>query len=241
MKLIRQALYIIVTALVFLFPQKTLAEDINWYAGAERPPLVDGITALISAPHNPLDLIHSGSSGEANWVSTFDEDVNGRDWIQAGWLIYHWQDTPWQYVEWCIDCHGDYGTYFISPFYAFHNWGTTLSYWVYRVYGATSIRWCGSTGGYQRYCVNNLHSSSVMVLAKSEVHYYSKNSLDTMFSQVKYLDPVTRIWTTFDNVLWIDDFPYAVYVYTDDHFWNFRIPTHDAFLPFVINGGSSSE
>jgi len=58
-KVIRHSLFLIIVV-VLIFPKNTLA---NWYAGAQRTVLVNGITALISTPSTPVNLIQSGSSG----------------------------------------------------------------------------------------------------------------------------------------------------------------------------------
>lgn len=229
MKAIRRSFIFIVVIFALIYPHNTLA---NWYAGAQRTISANGITALISTPQTPVYLIQYGSSGESNWVSTYNEDAYGKDWMQAGWLIYWWRTTPWQYVEYCIDCYDDYGTYFMSDFYAYQYWGTTLDYWVDRTTGAT---WCASTGGYQRYCASNLHSAPVTVLAESEIHDYDRNSLDTVFDQVRYKNPSTGNWVLFDsNVVWIKYFPYTVDSYANYYFHTYRLFTYDVFLPITV-------
>jgi hypothetical protein len=100
---------IVILAALIVGVDDTLA---SWYARARRTVDANGITALISTPNAPLYLVEIPLSGESNWVSTYDIDQNGkRDWLQAGWKMYHWHSIPKQYVEWCIDCIGDQGTY----------------------------------------------------------------------------------------------------------------------------------
>lgn len=229
MKVIRLSLFFIVIVVVLISPKNTVA---NWYAGAQRTVLANGITALISTPSIPVNLIQSGLSGESNWVSTYYNDANGKDWMQAGWLIRWWYNTPWQYVEYCIDYHDNYDTCVMSPFYAYQYWGTTIDYWVERTTGST---WCAYTEKYLRECVDNLHSAPVTVLAESEIHDYDKNSLNTVFDLVRYKDPSTGYWVLFDsNVLWIKYLPYTVYTYTNYNFLTYRMITHDVFLPLII-------
>jgi hypothetical protein len=204
----------------------------NWRAGAERRIPVDGITALITTPQNPLDLFDAASSGVSNWISTFESDSNGRNWMQAGWKFYWWYSLPKQYVEWCIDCSGSQGTYEMREQFATQNWGTTVDYWVDR--GANS-RWCASTAGVVRYCVDNLHSTSVEVIAKSEVHDSMKNPMNTIFDQVRYKDPADGVYKLFDyQVLWLKDFPYNVEVFSYSHYRTFRLTTNDIYLPIVV-------
>lgn len=82
MKAIRGLLYLVTVVFALAGTKSALA---SWWAGAERPVSANGVTALISTPQNPLDLIDIASSGVSNWVSTYDSDANGRDWMQAGW------------------------------------------------------------------------------------------------------------------------------------------------------------
>ena len=157
----------------------------------------NGITALISTPNDPLYLVEIPLSGESNWVSTYDIDQNGkRDWLQAGWKMYHWYRVPKQYVEWCIDCIGDQGIYEMKDQFATQSWGTTIDYWVSRDSGS---RWCAYTDGLLRFCVDYLHSDPVEVFARSEVHASALNELNTTFDEVRYKDPNDNIFKLFDS------------------------------------------
>ena len=131
--------------IALLWTRDTLA---SWYAGSERIPVADGVTAQISTPNNPLDLVEIDLSGVSNWVTTYNSDASGRDWLQAGWSYYHWYNIPKQYVEWCIDCSGNQGTYERKDQFANQAWGTTVDFWVSR---ETSARRCAYTDGYLRY------------------------------------------------------------------------------------------
>lgn len=124
----------------------------SWYAGSERPDAY-GVRAYISAPSN-LDIVEIDQSGESNWVSTYYADQNGTDWLQTGWRYFHWYTVPKQYVEWCIDCTDQGGTYAMHDTIANHTWGTTNDYKVQHI---VDEQWCAYTGGYQRFCVNNLN------------------------------------------------------------------------------------
>lgn len=226
----KQQLTIFVTVLLaLLWTHDTLA---SWYAGSERIPVADGVTAEISTPNNPLDLVEIDLSGVSNWVSTYNSDASGRDWLQAGWKYYHWYSNPKQYVEWCIDCSGNQGTYEMKDQFANQAWGTTVDFWVSR---DTNARWCAYTDGYLRYCVDNLYNASMEVFAKSEVHASFQNSLNTTFDEVRYKDPSNGWWRLFDNhKVWIRDFPYDVEIFSDSHFRTYRIPTTEIFLPIIF-------
>jgi hypothetical protein len=206
--LIKLVLAIIILAIALAFPKKTLAKR---YTGFESYYGYDGISALISAPQNPLNLIQSRNSGESNWVSTFYWDEYGKDWLQAGWLFFWWDSTPWQYYEICVDCIGEYGYYYIDYDYAHHNWGTANNYQVYK--SPTGNQWCADTGGYQRYCYWVLHENPVQVIAESEIHDYDRNDLDTWFDLVKYKDPSDENWYLFNSydVHWVDSRKYNFY------------------------------
>lgn len=241
-KLIRHSLFTFVLAIIILvialiFPHKTLG---NWYAGFDSGSVYNGISALISAPQNPLHLIQSESSGESNWVSSHDVDEYGfSDWIQAGWLIYWWDNKPWQYYEICVDCLGEnYGFCLINSTYANHEWGMALTYQVYK--SPTDNQCCADTGGAQRYCYWAIHENPVHVYAKSEIHIYSSNSLDTWFSQVKFKDPNNGNWYLFtpNDVDWAYNFPYRednYYNQNDFYFHTYRVDTNDVFLPLISN------
>ncbi len=174
---------------------------------------MNGVTAF---NFHPAKLIEVASSGVSNWVSTYNSDANRTDWLQAGWRFYWWDSTPKQYVEWCIDCSGSQGTYEVHDQFATQNWGTTVDYWIDRVGNACC---CAYPSGILRYCVEYLHSTPVVVLAKSEVHDGLMNPLDTTFDQVRYKDPSDSIWKLFDNqVIWTKDFPYDVEIFSNSHF-----------------------
>jgi hypothetical protein len=179
--------------LVFSLADTTMA---SWYAGIQRIPNANGITAIISTPSNPLNLVKTGQSGVSNWVSTLYSDSNGTGWIQAGWRYYHWYSIPKQYVEYCINCIGSQGTYFVNEV-ANQTWGTTVDYWVSRT--NNTAQWCATTAGVQRVCVNNLNNAPVKVMAKSEVHDSSLNPLNTYYSQLKYKSPSNNLWYSFDS------------------------------------------
>lgn len=219
---------------VLLFASLLWAHDTlaSWYAGSERIPIADGVTAEISTPNDPLNLVKTDSSCVYNWVSTYNSDASGSDWLQAGWAYYHWDSTPKQYVEWCIDCSGDQGTYEMHNQFANQPWGTTVDFWVSRDTGA---RWCAYTDGYVRYCVDDLYNGSMEVFAKSEVHASPQNPLDTNFNSVRYKDPTSGWWRLFDDQrVWIRDFPYDVETFSDSHFRTYRVQTTETFLPLVI-------
>jgi len=228
-KAIRGLFCLVTIVLALAWTNSALA---SWWAGAERPVSANGVTALISTPQNPLDLIDIASSGVSNWVSTYDSDANGIDWMQAGWRLYWWESIPKQYVEWCIDCSGNQGTYEIRDQFATQSWGTTVDYWVDR---DVNSRWCASTAGIVRFCVDNLHSTPVEVYAKSEVHDSLMNPLDTTFDQVRYKDPADGVFKLFDNqVIWIEDFPYDVEIFSNSHYRTFRMTTNEMYLPLIV-------
>jgi hypothetical protein len=52
--------------------------------------------------------------------------------------------------------------------FANQNWSTRIDYLVEHI---TQKQWCAYTNGVIRYCVINLHSSPVTVMAKSEAVY----------------------------------------------------------------------
>lgn len=176
-----------------------------------------------------LRLVHLGVS---SWVSTYSTDAIGNDWLQTGWKYYYWYSLPKQYVEWCIDCSGNQGTYEMQDEFANQDWGNTIDYWVSR---QTGPRWCAYTEMIVRFCVDNLHDIPVEVLAKSEVHDSFWNPLDTVFNDVRYRDPSDEVWKLFDNQrVWVKDFPYDVQIFSDSYFRTYRIATEEVFLPLVI-------
>jgi hypothetical protein len=99
----------------------------------------------------------------------------------------------------------------------------------------TGFTWCAYTGGLKRFCVDNLHGGGIKVMAKSEVFISSLNSLDTIFSQVRYKNPYDNVWYLFDNRRnWIKDFPYDIEIFSNSHFRTYRVNTPMIYLP-VIN------
>lgn len=228
MRKFRRYLYL---ALAIMFLCGTDSVSASKYAGAARIIPANGITALISTPQSALDLVDIASSGVSNWISTIYNDSEGKDWLQAGWLYYWWHSIPKQYVEYCIDCQGEFGTYFIDDQFASQNWGSTIDYWIDR---ETNNRWCAYTAGVQRHCIEDFHSTSVDVYAESEVHESIMNPLNTTFSEVRYKDPVDSIWKLFDTVVWVEEFPYAVEEFSTAHFRTYRVVTNEIFLPIII-------
>lgn len=229
MKVIRIASFLLTIIFALVLTKNALA---SWWAGAERLVFANGITAQISTPDTPLDLIDIASSGVSNWVSTYASDANGVDWIQAGWRFYWWYSVPKQFVEWCIDCTGSNPIYEMKDQFAIQNWGTVVDYWVDRDVNA---RWCASTEGVVRFCVENLHSTPVEVLAQSEIHDSSMNPLDTTFNQVRYKDPIDGVFKFFDNqTRWIELFPYGVEKFSNSHFRTYRMVTNNLYLPLVV-------
>lgn len=208
-----------------LFPTGVAA---NWYAGSQEGD-ANGVRAYISTPM----IINIISGGEANWVSSFFHDGNGDDWIQTGWRYYQgYYGNPRQYVEWCIDCTEFGGTYRIEDSFATQNWGTTIHY---RVSDFGNGRWCAYTEGYLRFCVDNIHTTPVAIMAMSEIHISSQNQLNTDFNVVQYYDSTEGSWKDFGpNLLWVMDFPYSVEIFTDSHFRTYRSNTHDLFLPNIL-------
>jgi hypothetical protein len=223
---------VILSALITYFITGVKETQASWYAGGERQIPVNGVTALISTPQVYLDLIDLPFSGVSNWVTTVYADANGTDWLQAGWHYYWWESIPWQFVEWCIDCSGTQGTYEMHDTFATQDWGTTVDYWVIRDAGS---RWCAYTAGLLRYCVDNLHSSSMNVQVLSEVHTSTANPLDTTFDQVRYKDPIDNYWKLFDaQVSWVAYYPYDVEVFNNYYFHTYRMATEDIYLPIIL-------
>lgn len=225
----------ILTAMIIFILVNIDNSSANWYAGIERTPHANGVTAQISAPSIPLNMIEpiqGELSGESNWVSTYYVDSNGKDWLQAGWRYYYGYDTPKQYVEWCINCIGTQGIY-DAPNVGNHPWGNTIAYWVDRDSGA---RWCAYSNGYQRHCEDNLHPVSVTVMAKSEIHSTSLNPLDTTFNNVRYKNPSNNNWYLFNSSrIWVTNyFPYDVWGYNNYHFRTYRHETFEAYIPLLI-------
>ena len=222
----------IILALISMFFQ-TESGLANWYAGSQRIAAANGVTAVISAPSIPLELVQVNQSGLANWVSTYNNDANGTDWIQSGWRFYYGYTTPKQYVEWCIDCDGSQGTYYIDDTFAFHSWGTTIDYWVSREGNTT--QWCAFTAGIVRHCAINLHTEPVTVMAKSEVHLSPLNQLNTSFDQVRYKDPADDVWKLFNSqTIWTEDFPYQTIKFSNSSFNNIRVQTTEIYIPIIL-------
>ena len=153
----------------------------RWYAGYGRLPVVDGVTALISTPQTPLDLIDLPgylTSGVSNWVSSHYADQYGSDWIQAGWKYYYEYTlpVPKQYIEIMFNWDGEnYSTHIMLDEFAVQYFGTTVDYWVSREPGNN---WCGITAGAVRYCIENFHLDSVPVYVELEVHGTTLNPMD---------------------------------------------------------------
>lgn len=76
--------------------------------------------------------------------------------------------------------------------------------------------------------------SGVLTRIPIEVHVSPFNSLDTIFGNVQYLDANTDAWRDFDNVYWVNDFPYDVDIYSNDYFWTYRTDTSEVFIPLCI-------
>lgn len=202
----------------------------NYYAGNQLDDAY-GVASHISAPSG-LILVEVDQSGEANWVSTYDHDDSGTDWLQTGWKYFYGYSVPKQYVEWCIDCIGQQGTYQIHDTFSNHIWGTTIDYKVQRV---DSTQWCAYTGGYLRYCVNNLHDNPVMVMVKSEIFETSFNPVDTYYDQSRYLDPIDNTWKLLDSgITWHIDFPYNLEVFSSYNFHTYRTNTIEIYMPMII-------
>lgn len=219
-------IFIIAILIISLQIQNVLA---SWYAGSKRIFHANGISASISTPQDPPNLVKVNSSGLSNWVSTYYAPDG--DWVQTGWRYYHWYTATEQYVEWCIDCEGTQGTYEIYPV-ANQDWGSTVEY---RVSRRDWDRWCADVDGIQQFCVDGVHNSSVEVLAKSEIHDSLQNPLDTLFTNVRYKDQLSGLWYLFDDHrVWIRDFPYDVEIFSDSHFHTYRLETEEVFLPIVI-------
>jgi hypothetical protein len=211
-----------------LVVDNTLAD---WWAGNSRQNAY-GATALISSPLNPLILITD--TGQSNWVSTLHQHNDLKDWIQSGWRYYEYytEDVPAQYWEFCDNCW-DPGFIHDHLNYGFHNWDTTVDYWVI---WDENERWCAYSGPgttIQRHCQPNLHAAPILIVAKSEVHDSPLNPLDTTFSDVRY-KAADVIWRLFDQNRFTSDFPYGVEVYANYHYRTHRLSTYDIYLPIVI-------
>lgn len=200
----------------------------NWYSGSEFDPS-NGIRAYITA----YVLTGAFQGGESNWVSTFNFDINGTDWIQTGWRYYeNYVSGPKQYVEWCIDCTPNGGTYQMHDGFANHQWGTTVHY---QIKYENDQGWCAYTTGFLRFCVQGVHPAPSIILAKSEIHFSPLNPLNTDFNSVQYFDQSNNSWVDFDNrVYWDEDFPYSVEIFNNSHFRTFRVNTIEVFLPIVV-------
>ena len=216
--------------ILLLHTSSTLA---NWYAGSRRNPIANGIQSYISTPPSALNLIHRGVSGVSSWISSYYADDNGTDWLQTGWHYYYWDSTPKQYVEWCVNCDGNQGTYEMHDNFANQNWGNVIQYWVSR--DNYTSRWCAYTDGVVRFCVNNLHNRPVIILAETEIHETSMNPINTLFSNVMYKSPTDNVWRLFDDqTTWFKNFPYDIHIYSDSYFHTYRIVTQEIFLPLII-------
>ena len=226
-----KAKFLIICAIVssvLLINTTTLSA--NWYAGSQRSE-ANGIWANIDTPDN-LNMVTIDLSGEFNWVSTYYSNQNGISWIQTGWKFFYWYSSPKQYVEWCINCTDQSGTYEMKDAFANQNWSTQIDYLVEHI---TQKQWCAYTNGVIRYCVINLHSSPVTVMAKSEVSGSVMNPLSTYYSQVKYKDPNDGSWSFFDDQrIWHSDFPYDTEKYSNSNFLAYRTNTKEIFLPLVL-------
>ena len=217
---------LIAGSITFLWANRTYAD---WQVGNYRDS-TNGVTALIFTPGTRPFLIEAGSSGQANWVSTLVEDINGKDWLQAGWRYYYWDAVPKHYYEYCIDCQIEgLGTYYIDDSFATQTWGTVVDYWI--IWDGNQ-RWCAYTASIQRECVDNLHTAPALVLGKSEVHNYLRNELDTTFDQVRYKDSANN-WRLFDQSHFNTSGPYRVEIYSNYHYRTYRISTHEIYLPTI--------
>lgn len=113
-----------------------------------------------------------------------------------------------------------------------HTWGTTTDYKVQHI---VDEQWCAFTGGYQRFCVNNLNRYEIKVMAKSEVHATLMNPLNTHYDQVRFLDPADNTWKLFDNQrIWHKDFPFDVVIFSNAHFHSYRVETQEVYLSIVM-------
>ena len=66
----------------------------DWHVG-NFDPYSNGVTALISKPEDPLQLIEAVGSGESNWVSIYYIDSQHfKTWMQSGWRFYIWPEGP---------------------------------------------------------------------------------------------------------------------------------------------------
>lgn len=229
MKIIRIFLFLFIFLTALIIGVETVSAD--WHTGARRSVHANGITSLISTPAS-LRLIALPSSGESNWISTYNVDQAGkRNWLQAGWRMYNWYSTPKQYVEWCINCIGEQGTYEVRDNFATQDWGTTISYWVFR---DTDSRWCAYTENIMRFCINNLHPGPVDVIVSSEVHTSTLNELYMTFYEVRYKDPSDNVFKLFNSqTIWFDDFPYQFESFSNSYFQTYRSTIDDVFLPFI--------
>lgn len=217
-----------IVTFVLLSNTKTLSA--NWYAGSQRYE-ANGVWANIDTPYN-LDMVTIDQSGESNWVSTYYSDQYGRSWIQTGWKFFYWYSNPKQYVEWCINCTDQSGTYEMKDAFANQNWSTQIDYLVEHI---THKQWCAYTNGVLRYCVINLHYGPTLVMAKSEVSASLMNPLSTYYSQLKYKDPNDGDWKFFDDQrIWHSDFPYDTEKYSNSNFLAYRTDTEEIFIPLIM-------
>lgn len=219
----------IIFILVIIVPLFSSISEVtaNWYSGTQKAD-VYGIRAYISAP----SIINIYSEGESNWVSSYYEDSNGKDWIQTGWRYYSdfiW--NPKQYVEYCYNCNSSTPIYFMDDSFASHIRGTTIHYQINRT---SNNDWCAYTEGYLRYCAQSLHTIPIIGMAKSEIHGSSYNSLDTIYDVVEYLDPATNSWKILEYPqIWQKDFPYDIKIYNLSYFRTYRMDTTEIYFPLI--------
>jgi hypothetical protein len=231
MKSIRGICLLVVVSVLsatVLWLKPALAQD-RWYVGFVRNVLkVNGITAEISTPLDPLEL---SSSGISNWVSTRHSDGLGADWLQAGWRYFIGYSIPKQYWEVCYDCIGEDGWWFLEDRFATQNWGTVVDYWV--LYD--NSQWCAITAGLQRTCFSDLHPAPAEVQVMAEVHYDPMNPLNTTFNNVRFKDPADNVFKLSDGLggYWSEDPPYDYYRSTFYYFHTYRWPVVQ-YIPDVL-------
>lgn len=88
--------------------------------------------------------------------------------------------------------------------YEDHDWATTVEY---RVEWQSGNTWCGYIPGH--FECYEIRPAPDKVFAHSEVHGSSLNELDTIFTNVYFLD-VNDQWLLFDQSHWWEQTPYSV-------------------------------
>lgn len=207
----------------------------NWHVG-NFGPSSNGVTALISTPADPLQLIDAVGSGESNWISVYYIDAQDfYTWMQSGWLFYIWSggpDHPKQYWEYCKDCKGSLGDHELKDNFATQNWETTVDYWVM---WEENRRWCSYTDSIKRKCKDDLLDAPANLQVMSEVHKTMLNPLDTTFDEVRYKDPTDAIWKLFYQYNFIEQFPYGVDDYSAYHWRAYRKYNPISFYLPIVN------